>query len=51
MQGGSGVNMKEHVRDTMGVRRSEGEVKELSTEEGTERYYEEIIDFFFERNR
>ena len=41
------MNMKEHVRETMGVRISEGEVKELSTEEDTERYYKEIFDFFF----
>ena len=37
--------------DTMGVRRSEGGVNELSTEEGTEKYYAESFDFFFGRNR
>ena len=31
--------MKEHVRETMGVGIKEGEVKELSTEEETERYH------------
>ena len=33
----------------MGVGRNEGEVNELSMEEGTERYDEESFDFFFER--
>ena len=45
------MNMKEHVRETMGVGINEGEVKELSTEEETERYYKEILIFFLERNR
>ena len=34
--------------DTMGIRRSEGGVNELNMEEGTEKYYEERFDFFFE---
>ena len=42
-----GYDAREKWGDTMGVRRSEGEVNELSTGEGTERYYEERFGFFF----
>ena len=43
-----GYDAREKWGDTMGVRRSEGEVNELSTGEGTMRYYELSVDFFFE---
>ena len=49
-----GDDAREKWGDTMGVRRSEGEVNELSTEEGTERVRRNImkrVSIFFFKNK